>query len=105
MEYNELITRARRMETDIPETEDLMSGMRRTMRHRRRQRWHTVLYALTVLIIGGVALIALPPATSRQGMTLAERVSRSLNSRPNDIPAPLLGYRHSNNHRQILTLI
>lgn len=104
MEYNELIANAQRAPIEVPATEELLGGMRRTL-HRRQQRRQTLLSAAAILMIGTATIITLPPSDSSVEPTLAERVSRSLNVRPNDIPAPLLGYQHSSHNRQILTLI
>lgn len=104
MEYNDLITRVQQSTVDVPDTDAILGSMRRTVR-RRELRRRTLLSSAFVLV-SGVAM-ALPLATPQVSseLTLAERVSRSLDMRPNDIPAPLLGYQHSMHNRQILTLI
>lgn len=104
MEYNDLITRIQQSSVDVPDTDAILDSMRRTVR-RRALRRRTILSSVFILV-AGVAM-ALPLATPREanGLTLAERVSCSLDVRPNDIPAPLLGYQHSLHNRQILTLI
>ncbi|MBQ8704027.1 MAG: hypothetical protein IJ524_06595 [Bacteroidales bacterium] len=104
MEYNELITRVQQAPTEAPSTDTLLGGMRNTLRRRRQQR-QTLVSAVAVLVIGGAAILSLPASERSTEPTLAERVSRSLDTRPNDIPAPLLGYQHSTFNRQILTLI
>lgn len=104
MEYNELITRVQQAPTEVPSTDTLLGGMRRTLRRRQQQR-QILISAAAMLLIGGAASLSLPSSGRNTEPTLAERVSRSLNTRPNDIPAPLAGYRHSTFNHQILTLI
>lgn len=104
MEYNDLITRVQQAPVEVPDTDTILGSMRRTVR-RKELRRRTLLSSVFILVAGGAMMLPLftPPHTGE--LTLAERVSRSLDVRPNDIPAPLLGYQHSMYNRQILTWI
>lgn len=50
-------------------------------------------------------MLFLPQPTPARPLTLAERVSRTIDTPRNDVPAPLAGYRHSIYNRQIYTLL
>ena len=102
MEYNELITKARQAPIDVPDTDVILGGMRRTLR--RRQQRQTV---FGVVMLLGVSAMTLPllSVPAEPEPTLAERVSRLFNTPPADIPAPVLGYQHSIHQRQIFTMI
>lgn len=104
MEYNDLITRVQQAPVDVPDADAILGSMRRTVR-RRELRRRTLLSSAFVLAVGVAMVLPLATSHGTSELTLAERVSRSLDVRPNDIPAPLLGYQHSIHNRQILTLI
>ena len=104
MEYNDLITRVQQAPVDVPDADAILGSMRRTVR-RRELRRRTLLSSVFVLAVGVAMIFPLSTSHGTSELTLAERVSRSLDVRPNDIPAPLLGYQHSMHNRQILTLI
>lgn len=101
MEYKELIEKAQAMPVDVPDTDTIIAGMRRKM-HRSRQR--RALVAAACLLLAIVPL-ALPIADTTPKPTLAETVSATLPSSPNDLPAPLAGYRNSLRNHQIHTAI
>jgi hypothetical protein len=104
MEYNELITRAQRASVEPPATDAILGGMRRTL-HRRRQRRQAWVTTVVVLLAGAAMALPLLPSQHEPLPTLAERVSSQLDARPNNLPAPLAGYRHSMYKRQIYTLL
>lgn len=81
-----------------------MRSVRQTLQ-RRDQRRRTVLSSLFLLLACVAIVLPLTSTQEPQELMLAERVSRSLNARPNELPAPLLGYQHSIYNRQIYTLI
>lgn len=101
MEYNELIEKIQQQPVDTPDTEAILAGMRRKM-HRSRQRRAIVAAAACLLL--AVVPLALPVADMPKP-TLAETVSATLPSSPNDLPAPLAGYRNSLRNHQIHTVI
>lgn len=104
MEYNELITRAQQASVDAPDTDAILAGMRRTMRRRQRQR-QTVLSTLIVLAVTSSAYLMQPRYDKADSLTLAEVVSRRIDTPPTNMPAPLVGYRNSIHNRQIYTLL
>lgn len=101
MEYNELIAKIQHQPVDTPDTDAILAGMRRKM-HRSRQRRAIVAAAACLLL--AVVPLALPVADTPKP-TLAETVSATLPSSPNDLPAPLSGYRNSLRNHQIHTAI
>ena len=101
MEYNELIEKIQQQPVDTPDTDAILAGMRRKM-HRSRQRRAIVAAAACLLL--AVVPLSLPVADTPKP-TLAETVSATLPSSPNDLPAPLAGYRHSLRNHQIHTAI
>ena len=101
MEYNELIAKIQHQPVDTPDTDAILAGMRRKM-HRSRQRRAIVAAAACLLL--AVVPLALPVADTPKP-TLAETVSATLPSSPNDLPAPLAGYRNSLRNHQIHTAI
>ena len=101
MEYNELIEKIQQQHVDTPDTDAILAGMRRKM-HRSRQRRAMVAAAACLLL--AVVPLALPVADTPKP-TLAETVSATLPSSPNDLPAPLAGYRNSLRNHQIHTAI
>lgn len=102
MEYNELIERVQHTSVDIPDTNAILGGMRRTI-HRRRQK-KTILASTACLII---AIIPLALSINRESPTptLAEVVSATIQSSSDELPAPLTGYRNSIRNHQTTTLI
>ncbi len=103
MEYKDLITRVQRAPVDVPDTDAILDGMRRTLRRRRQQRM--TVFGVVMLLLGSTMALPLLSSPAEPEPTLAERVSSKLDARPKDIPAPLAGYRHSLYNRQIFTLI
>jgi len=101
MEYNELIAKIQHQPVGTPDTDAILAGMRRKM-HRSRQRQALVAAACLLLAI---VPLALPIADTTAKPTLAETVSATLPSSPNDLPAPLAGYRNSLRNHQIHTAI
>lgn len=102
MEYNELITKVQQAEVDAPDTDTILTGMRRTLSHRRRQR-QVVLSTVLVLVVGASSIFLQPRYENH--ITLAEQVSAHIDTPPTKTPAPLVGYRHSMYNRQIYTLL
>ena len=102
MEYNEPIQKAQSMPVDVPDTGTIIIGMQRTVR-RRRQR-QTLLAAAACMLLAVIPL-TLTLDNSAAEPTLAETVSATLPSSPNDLPAPLAGYRNSIRNHQKTTLI
>ncbi len=100
MEYNELIEKIQHQPVDTPDTDAILAGMRRKM-HRSRQRQALVAAACLLLAIVPLSL----PVADTPKPTLAETVSATLPSSPNDLPAPLAGYRNSLRNHQIHTAI
>ena len=104
MEYNELITRARRLYVSAPDTDVILRGMRHRMKRRQQRRQWVVSMALVVLMGASTAFLLQPTATQPR-LTLAESVSRQLDKPRSNMPAPLVGYRNSIRNHQIYTLI
>ena len=102
MEYNKLIEKAQAMHVDIPDTDTIIIGMHRTIQ-RRRQR-QTLLAAAACLLLAVIPL-TLSLDDSPANPTLAEAVSATLPSSPDNLPAPLTGYRNSIRNHQSKTLI
>lgn len=100
MEYNELIEKIQQQPVGTPDTDAILAGMRRKM-HRSRQRRAIVAAACLLLAIVPLAL----PVADTPKPTLAETVSATLPSSPDDLPAPLTGYRNSIRNHQSKTLI
>jgi hypothetical protein len=102
MEYNELIEKAQATPVDVPDTDTIITGMHRTIQHRRQRQ--------TLLAAAACMLLAIVPLTLSSGSssakpTLAETVSATLPSSPDNLPAPLAGYRNSIRNHQTKTLI
>ena len=102
MEYNELIAKIQHQPVDTPDTDAILTGMHRTIQRRRQRQ--------TLLAAAACILLAIMPLTMTVGgnsakPTLAETVSATLPSSPNDLPAPLAGYRNSLRNHQIHTAI
>ena len=102
MEYNKLIEKAQSTPIDVPDTDTIIIGMHRTIQRRRQRQ--------TLLAAAACMLLAIIPLTlsldnSIAKPTLAESVSATLPSSPNDLPAPLAGYRNSLSNHQIHTTI
>ena len=104
MEYNELIAKVQHLPVDVPDSNAILQGVRHKVTRRRRQR-QVVASMLVVLVLGGASMLFLPQPTPARPLTLAERVSRTIDTPRNDVPAPLAGYRHSIYNRQIYTLL
>lgn len=104
MEYNELIERAQHTPVDIPDTDAILGGMRRTVQRRRQRQWAAV-GAVCLLLAVAPLFFTLQRLSSNPSPTLAESVSATLPSTPGDLPAPLAGYRHSIRNHQTTTLI
>ena len=102
MEYNELITKARQVPVDAPDADAILDGMHRTLRHRRLQR--QALLSLALVLVVATSVYMLQPQYETR-LTLAERVSRRIDTPPTNTPAPLVGYRHSISNRNIYTLL
>lgn len=102
MEYNELITRVQQAAIDVPDTDDILLGMRHTLRHRQHQR--QALLSMVLVFAVGVSTFFMQPRYESH-LTLAERVSARIDTPPTRTPAPLVGYRHSMCKRQIYTLL
>ena len=102
MEYNELITRVQQASVDVPATDAILTGMHRTLRHRRQQR--QALLSLVMLLAVGTSVFFMQPRNETR-LTLAECVSAHIDTPPTKTPAPLVGYRHSMYNRQIYTLL
>lgn len=102
MEYNELIEKAQAMPVDVPDTDTIITGVHRTLQRRRQRQ--------TLLAAAACILLAIIPLTLSSGgssakPTLAETVSATLPSSPDNLPAPLTGYRNSIRNHQTKTLI
>lgn len=102
MEYNKLIEKIQRTPVDIPDTDTILGGMRRTLHRRRQQR--TLLTTMACLLLVTVS-IRLSVDSASSSPTLAEVVSATLQSSPNDLPAPLAGYKNSIRNHQAITII
>lgn len=102
MDYNELITRAQHAAADAPGTDEILTGMHRTMRYRRRQRQAVLSVAL--VLVAGMSLLLLKPDYESH-ITLVESVSAHIDTPVTRTPAPLVGYRNSMYNRQIYTLL
>lgn len=102
MEYNELIERVQQTPIDVPDTDAILGGMRRTLHRRRQQR--TLLTSAVCLLLATLPL-AVSMGDSPATPTLAEAVSATLPSSPNDLPAPLAGYKNSIRNHQTTTVI
>ena len=103
MEYKDLITRVQRAPVDVPDTDAILDGMRRTLRRRRQQR--LTVFGVVMLLLGSTMALPLLSSPAEPELTLAERVSRRIDIRPTDTPAPLVGYRNSVHYHQIYTLL
>lgn len=104
MEYNDLITRVQQASVETPGTDVLLQGVHRTLQHRQKRRqW--VVSMVFVLLMGGTVVLSLPTPSKPRQLTLAERVSRTVDAPRSKMPAPLVGYRNSIHNRQIYTLI
>ena len=104
MEYNELIEKVQQTPVDTPDTDAILGGMRHTLQ-RRRQR-NTILAAAACLLLAMVPMtFRFQLSTFNSSPTLAETVSATLQSSPDDLPAPLAGYRNSIRNHQTTTLI
>ncbi len=102
MEYNELIEKAQAMPVDVPDTDTIITGVHRTLQRRRQRQ--------TLLAEAAGILLAIMPLTlsidgSSPKLTLVESVSATLPSSPDNLPAPLTGYRNSIRNHQTKTLI
>ena len=102
MEYNELIEKAQAMPVDVPDTGTIITGIQHTIQRRRQRQ--------TLLAAAACILLAIMPLTMTVGgssarPTLAETVSATLPSSPDDLPAPLAGYKNSLRNHQIHTAI
>jgi hypothetical protein len=102
MEYKELREKTQAMPVDVPDTDTIITGMHRTIQRRRQRQ--------TLLAAAACILLAIMPLTMTVGgnsakPTLAESVSATLPSSPDDLPAPLAGYRNSLRNHQIHTVI
>jgi hypothetical protein len=102
MEYNELIEKAQAMPVDVPDTDTIITGVHRTLQRRRQRQ--------TLLAAAACILLAIMPLTlsidgSSPKLTLVESVSATLPSSPDNLPAPLTGYRNSIRNHQTKTLI
>lgn len=104
MEYNDLIARVQQASVETPDTDALLNGMHRTLQRRQRRRQWAVSMVF-VLLMGGTVMLSLPTPTEPRQLTLAERVSRTVDAPRSKMPAPLVGYRNSIRNRQIYTLI
>ena len=104
MEYNELIERVQQTPSDVPDTDAILGGMRRTVQRRRQQQW-AAMGAICLVLAVAPLFLTLQPSSSNPSPTLAESVSATLPSAPGDLPAPLAGYRHSIRNHQTTTLI
>ena len=102
MEYNKLIEKIQRTPVDIPDTDTILGGMRHTLHRRRHQR--TMLTTMACLLLVTVP-ISLSVGSASSSPTLAEVVSATLQSSPNDLPAPLAGYKNSIRNHQTKTII
>lgn len=103
MEYNELIEKAQHAPVDTPDTDVILGGMHHTL-NRRRQ--HNTLLATAACLIVASAPLFFSLTSQSPAPTLAEVVSATIQSSPNDLPAPIAGYRNSiRNHNKIITLI
>ena len=102
MEYNKLIEKAQAMHVDIPDTDTIIIGMHRTIQ-RRRQRQTLLAAAACILLV--IMPLTLSIDGSSPKLTLVESVSATLPSSPDDLPAPLTGYRNSIRNHQSKTLI
>jgi len=100
MEYKELIEKTQHVPVDVPDTDAIIDGMRRTL-HRRRQQYQLIFSLVIVLAVGTSAYFMHP--RSEKTITLAEAISATIQSSPNDLPAPLTGYKNSiRNHQKTI---
>ena len=104
MEYNELIEKVQHAPVEVLDTDAILGGMRRTVQ-RRRQRQMATIAAVCLLLAAAPFTFNFQLSTFNSSPTLAEAVSATLPSSPDDLPAPLAGYRNSIRNHQTKTLI
>lgn len=102
MEYNELIEKVQQTSVDVPDTDAILGGIRHTVRRRRQQR--QLVFSLTIILAVGASAYFMQPRQEKT-ITLAELVSRDINTPPSHEPAPIVGYRNSIHNHQIYTLL
>ena len=102
MEYNELIEKVKQTSVDVPATDAILGGIRHTVRRRRNQR--QLVFSLTLVLAVGASAYFMQPRYEKT-ITLAELVSRNIDTPPTQEPAPIVGYRNSIHNRQIYTLL
>lgn len=101
MEYNKLIERVQQMPIEVPDTDSILGGMRSTMHRRRKQR--RLVFSLAIVLVVGTSAYFMQPRSGKT-ITLAEAISATLQSSPNDLPAPLAGYKNSIRNHQITVI-
>ena len=102
MEYNALIEKAQAMPVDVPDTGTIITGIQHTIQRRRQRQ---TLLAATACVLLAIMPLTLSVGGSSAKPTLAESVSATLPSSPDNLPAPLTGYRNSIRNHQTKTLI
>ena len=100
-----MIELVRQSTPEAPETVELLAGVHRTMQVRRRQQAMLASIACIALLTVPLITLNLQPTTPNSYPTLAEAVSATVESAPNNMPAPLAGYRNSIRNHKTLTII
>lgn len=101
MEYNELITKAQQSVDDAPDADTIIAGVHHAMRRRRQRQ---ALVSVVVALAVGTSAFFMQPRYETS-VTLAEQVSRRVDTPRTKLPAPVMGYQHSIYKRQIYTLL
>ena len=97
-----MIELARQSVADAPAIDEVIGGVRHTLQLRRR-RQTMLASAVCVLLIAVPLTFSL--GTDSAEPTLVEAVSATVRQAPNDMPAPIQGYRNSIRNHQTLTII
>ena len=105
MEYNKMIELVRQSTPEAPETTELLAGVHRTLQVRRRQQAMLASIACIALLTVPLLTLNFQSSSPNPSPTLAEAVSATVESAPNNMPAPLAGYRNSIRNHQTLTII
>ena len=103
MEYNKIIELARQSAPDAPGTDEVLNPIHHRLRVRRQRQ--SVLATLACLLLAASPLALLYHGNT-PSTTLAEAVSATIQTAPDDLPAPLAGYQNSiRNHKTMMLLL